>query len=180
VKLQNFFPIFFAFIGLQAQAADDASLRHEIETMVGTTSISSSTINVRTIVGYHYQFLPGFQVGTDAVLIFEHEGASTSVTGTKVDTLALAMLFGPTVNLPFESLRNAFFLRPELGFTYARVKIDPLPSATSSTKFTFAATLGKRFQVLENVSYMPTVSVTKVVGSAVSWGIQFLGMTVTF
>lgn len=97
-------------------------------------------------VGYDYALTNGFQLGGQVgVNIF---------SGGSVMTLAI----GPGYNFNTD-IANSFFVSAKVG--YSRVHID---AAMTDDDTFFLLKAGKRFKILENVSYVPGLQIQKVVG----------------
>lgn len=95
-------------------------------------------------LGYDYAFKGGLQVGT---LV----GAAIFSGGS-----FLTLAAGPTYNFNAD-IENSFFAGAKVGFITAH-----FDAASSVTDTFMTADIGKRFKLMENVSYTPGVTVTKM------------------
>ena len=110
---------------------------------------SNTRINISA--GYNYTVAPGWQVGIVGNLANNAAGTSWS---------ARAQL---TANFPMESdLKDAIFLFVNFGLNDTGTSSDPI----------LAAGLGKRFEIVQNVSWRPNVGIEK--SFATGAGIDFV------
>jgi len=108
----------------------------------------SYDIDFSATLGYDYAFTGGFQLGGTAGVGIFSGGSSVALT------------VGPGYNFSPEDVENSFFTA--IRFGVVNLHID---SETSVTDTFISAEIAKRFKVLENVSYVPGLQVTKEVGS---------------
>lgn len=137
---------------------------HEVvlTAVAGDLSFGGGSTTVGFGADYNYAVVPDIlQFGLKSAVAYSEATATTIA----------AVLAGPTINFPVTDLRDSFFLTGAFGFTYLEV------SSGSTTKFSFGFELGKRFQILENFSYRPAVSITKVSGASMRFGVSLLSFS---
>jgi hypothetical protein len=103
-------------------------------------------------------------------------GGSIGITASTYTSFQIAV--GPTVNFPFDwDARNAFFVDGYLGIYYASINVAGI--GASSTNFLFGFDVGKRFKLLDNVTYRPSVGIVKDTGS-VQFVLNFISFSAVF
>lgn len=130
----------------------------------GDFSFGGGTTRIGVSADYHYSLIPEtLQFGIQSAITYAQSATSSSTIVT--------MLAGPTLNFPMTEMRNAFFLAGGVGFVFAE------SSTTSIMNLAFAFTLGKRIQILENLTYRPSFAITKVSGASALFVLSLLSFS---
>lgn len=137
--------------------ASAAYAKDSAHIITGSTSSSVSAsqpewsdsydIDFSATLGYDYAFTGGFQLGGTAGVGIFSGGSSGTLT------------IGPGYNFSPDDIENSFFTT--IRFGVSNLHID---SETSVTDTFISAEFAKRFKVIENVSYVPGLLVTKELG----------------
>jgi hypothetical protein len=114
-----------------------------------------------------------WQIGFSAAYRYQSANSATDS--------AFQLLAGPTFNLPIEEqrLQSAFFASALVGFTTGQTSFGSV-LVNSTTAFTGALTVGKRFALSDAVAYAPSVGVVKEAGFDPDFTIQPISISVFF
>lgn len=151
----NYLRIFFFSLAIFSTQAYSKESAHIV------TGSSSSSLNIEKTstfddsyeanfglnLGYDYAFAGGLQLGGNL-------GASIFSAGS-----VWALSFGPGYNFNTD-VENSFFTSLKFGL----ISIHATDLNVSDTDTLLMLDFGKRFKLMENVSYVPGVTVTKVLG----------------
>lgn len=117
---------------------------------VGTGIFNSAGHVLSVSAGYHLWLATPIQIGINMTVSEAGGGSSSSV----FNAYATA---GPTLNFPFGGeYTSLFFIYAGAGMSFSS------QGSNSSSAVLVEAACGKRFRILENVSYRPSVGVQKV------------------
>lgn len=148
--------------GEQSSRSEHAKSEIHLSGLYGQLALSENTTALRLASGLSYLVAPGVQLG------FSTSWERSDLPGLSLN--ASSVLVGPTINFPVSvNLESAVFLTGGIGFTQARVDIPALGISETSTNFTFAFSMGKRFPIANSIVYRPSVGIVKVDGAKVSF-----------
>jgi hypothetical protein len=146
----------------------------------GSNEVDTTLGLYRARSGYHAGFflgLGGLGVGygrrlndwLEAFTRFQVEVYSDN--GQNPGGAVISAWFGPAINFPSSSgWQNSFFFAGGVGFNYSRIDAFTFPNtlfstgAVSAWSVSYGVEAGKRFSLLPNVSWKPTISVSGFTG----------------
>lgn len=159
-------------------AEETGTFRHEVLLAAFSNLVtgSSSRLTLNGNAGTSF-FITGGYNYTLPQLTWLQVGGSLGLSALP-NVTSFQVAVGPTVNFPFDwDLRNSFFVDGYLGIYYASVGAGTI--SASSTNFLFGFDVGKRFRLLDNVTYRPSVGIVKDTGN-VQIVLNFISFSVVF
>jgi hypothetical protein len=156
------------FSSLTANAIEDINIKTGVrvpenpkhEFLGGTNSalrFFGGNTNIGINLGYEYFLFPDWslQVGYNTNFTY-----TTNGTNSATDWLNIFNVRYNLQQIYDTSLLNAFYVDGGLGFDL--VNPDPSTGSGTTAKFAYEFGAGKRFQIGQNISYTPRVSIQKV------------------
>jgi len=122
---------------------------------------STTTFGVRG--GAAYTLAEQLQAAVNAAFLTASSSGSSST--------ALVLLAGPTFNFGGSRLQDSFGLTAQVGITLASV------ASTTSTFFTYAFSLEKRFSITDFFSYNPAVGFTGTTSTPATTGFSVVPLS---
>lgn len=142
-----------------------ASSRSSLNFTKGAYS-DSYKADFSVVLGYDYALSNGLQFGGSF--------GSSIASGSSV----FALGFGPGYNFSKNNIENSVFVDAKVGVVSAHYDGD----GTDTNAFV-SAEVGKRFKVLDNVSYVPGFYIEKILGTntpAASFSFEILRLSLVF